>query len=89
MIAGLLHIVVILFVGHLPNYSPPLSRIPSGFFVGEGLTGADIMLSFPAEAAVKSGLAADKPKLTRYVAEIHSRPAYQAALSKGGPYAYA
>ena len=63
--------------------------LPSGFFVGEGLTGADIMLSFPAEAAVKSGLAADKPKLTRYVAEIHSRPAYQAALSKGGPYAYA
>jgi len=63
--------------------------LPSGFFVGDGLTGADIMLSFPAEAAVKSGLAVDKPKLTQYVAAIHSRPAYQAALSKGGPYAYA
>lgn len=63
--------------------------LPSGFFVGEGLTGADIMLSFPAEAAVKSGLAADKPKLTRYVAAIHARPTYQSALTKGGPYAYA
>ena len=61
----------------------------SGYFVGENLTGADIMLSFPAEAAVKIGRAADKPKLTAYVAAIHARPAYQAALAKGGPYAYA
>ena len=65
------------------------SLLPSGFFVGDGLTGADIMLSFPAEAAVKMGLAFDKPKLTDYVANIHARPAYQAALAKGGPYAYA
>lgn len=62
---------------------------PSGYFVGDNLTGADIMLSFPAEAAVKIGRAADKPKLTAYVAAIHARPAYQAALAKGGPYAYA
>jgi glutathione S-transferase len=62
---------------------------PSGYFVGDGLTGADIMLSFPAEAAVKIGRAADKPKLTAFVAAIHARPAYQAALEKGGPYAYA
>ena len=62
---------------------------PSGYFVGENLTGADIMLSFPAEAAVKIGRATDKPKLTAYVAAIHARPAYQAALVKGGPYAYA
>lgn len=63
--------------------------MPSGYFVGDGLTGADIMLSFPAEAAVFIGRAADKPKLSAYVAAIHARPAYQAALVKGGPYAYA
>lgn len=63
--------------------------LSSGYFVGDRLTGADIMLSFPAEAAVKIGRAADKPKLTAYVAAIHARPAYQAALEKGGPYAYA
>lgn len=63
--------------------------LPLGYFVGDGLTGADIMLSFPAEAAVKIGRAADKPKLTAYVAAIHARPAYQKALEKGGPYAYA
>lgn len=62
---------------------------PSGWYVGDTLTGADIMLSFPAEAAVKMGYAADKPKLTAYVAAIHARPAYQKALEKGGPYAYA
>jgi glutathione S-transferase len=63
--------------------------LPSGWFVGDGLTGADIMMSFPAEAAVKMGQAADKPKLTAYVTAIHARPAYQSALEKGGPYAYA
>lgn len=63
--------------------------LPSGWFVGDALTGADIMLSFPAEAAIKMGYAADKPKLTAYVAAIHARPAYQKALEKGGPYAYA
>lgn len=65
------------------------SLLPSGYFVGSGLTGADIMMSFPAEAAVKMGHAADKPKLASYVAAIHARPTYQAALEKGGPYAYA
>lgn len=63
--------------------------LPSGWYVGDALTGADIMLSFPAEAAVKMGYAADQPKLTAYVAAIHARPAYQKALEKGGPYAYA
>ena len=63
--------------------------LPSGWFVGETLTGADFMMSFPAEAAVKSGRAADKPKLTAYVERIHARPQWQAALAKGGPYAFA
>jgi glutathione S-transferase len=63
--------------------------LQSGWFVGDNLTGADIMMSFPAEAAVKMGMAADKPKLTAYVTAIHARPAYQSALEKGGPYAYA
>jgi glutathione S-transferase len=61
----------------------------SGWFVGDGMTGADFMLSFPAEAAVKSGRAADKPKLTAFVEKIHARPQWQAALEKGGVYAFA
>ena len=61
----------------------------SDWLVGGKLTGADIMVSFPAEAAVKMGWAADKPRLASYVERIHARPAWQAALAKGGPYAYA
>lgn len=61
----------------------------SGYFVGESLSGADIMLSFPAEAGVMFGRAADKPKLAAFVKAIHARPAFQIALEKGGPYAYA
>lgn len=63
--------------------------LPSGYFVGDGLTGADFMLSFPAEAAVKTGYAADRPKLRAYVEMIHARPAYKVALEKGGAYAFA
>lgn len=61
----------------------------TGWFVGDSLTGADIMMSFPAEAAVKMGRAANLPNLTAFVEKIHARPAFQTALEKGGPYAYA
>ncbi len=58
----------------------------SGFWVGDRLTGADIMLSFPAEIAVMQGRAADKPKLTAFVQWLHARPAWQRAREKGGAY---
>jgi glutathione S-transferase len=61
----------------------------TGWFAGDGLTGADIMMSFPAEAAVKMGRCANLPNLTAYVEKIHARPAFVTALEKGGPYAYA
>jgi glutathione S-transferase len=62
---------------------------PSGFFVGDSLTGADIMLIFPAEIAVAQGFGAKMPKLAAFVKMVHAMPSYQAALQKGGPYAYA
>ncbi len=62
---------------------------PSGYFVGNALTAADIMLIFPAEIAVAQGYAARMPKLAAFVKMVHAMPAYQAALIKGGPYAYA
>ena len=44
-------------------------------------------MSFPLEvAAVRGGLDARYPKLTDFLARIHARPAYQAALKRGGPY---
>jgi glutathione S-transferase len=62
---------------------------PSGFFVGDTLTGADIMLIFPAEIAVAQGFGETMPKLAAFVKMVHARPAYQRALEKGGEYAYA
>ncbi len=55
----------------------------SGHFIGNSLSAADIMLSFPAEIAAMQGRAADKPKLTAFVAAMHARPAWQRAAAKG------
>jgi glutathione S-transferase len=62
---------------------------PSGFFIGDTLTGADIMLIFPAEIAIAQGFGEQMPKLAAFVKMVHARPAYQRALEKGGEYAYA
>jgi glutathione S-transferase len=59
---------------------------PSGHFIGDDWTGADVMLSFPAEVAVMQGMGEKYPKLAAFVAAAHARPAWQAARAKGGPY---
>ncbi len=59
----------------------------SEWFAGNAFTGADIQMSFPVEAAaVRGGLDASRPKLMSYLQRIHTRPAYQRALERGGPY---
>jgi glutathione S-transferase len=60
------------------------------WFAGEEFSAADVMMSFPLEVATaRGGLNAARPKLMSFLARIHARPAYQRALSRGGPYAYA
>jgi glutathione S-transferase len=60
------------------------------WFAGDAFTAADIMMSFPLEAArSRAGLDASRPHLTDWLERIHARPAYAEALKKGGPYAYA
>ena len=60
------------------------------WFVGAALTAADIMLSFPLEAArQRAGLDDSRPNLVAWLGRIHSRPEYVRALEQGGPYAYA
>ena len=57
---------------------------PSGHFVLDQLSAADIMLSFPAEIAVqRMGRAAEFPALAGFVETIQARPAYQRAVEKG------
>ncbi|MCY1672476.1 glutathione S-transferase [Novosphingobium sp. SL115] len=59
---------------------------PSGHFIGDDWTGADVMLSFPAEVAIMNGQGTNFPKLSAFVGAIHARPAWQRARAKGGDY---
>ena len=73
---------------HLDYVESELSQRP--WFAGDQMTAADIMMSFPLEAArSRGGLNETRPATMAWLSKIHARPAYQAALAKGGPYAYA
>lgn len=62
----------------------------TGWFAGNAFSAADIQMSFPLEAANAVGLVSDRhPHIRAFLQTIHARPAYQAALQQGGPYAYA
>jgi glutathione S-transferase len=77
-----------MFAVHLRWLNDELASRP--WFAGEGLTAADVMMSFPLEAArSRAGLDERYPNLLDWLERIHARPAYGAALARGGPYAYA
>ncbi len=60
------------------------------WFAGDEFSAADVMMSFPLEAArARAGLDERRPNLIDWLERIHARPAYGEALAKGGPYAYA
>ncbi len=63
------------------------SLAKSSWFCGQSLTAADIHMSFPLEIAeVRANLADGYPNLAGCLERMRARPAYQAALEKGGPY---
>lgn len=60
------------------------------WFAGDEFTAADVMMSFPLEAArQRAGLGPAHPNILDWLERIHARPAYTEALRRGGPYAYA
>ena len=60
------------------------------WFAGDELTGADIMMSFPLEAAAqRAGLDARRPKLMAFLDRVHTRTAFKQALARGGRYDFA
>ena len=60
------------------------------WFAGDAFSAADVMMSFPLEACRhRAGLDESRPHLIDWLERIHARPAYGAALARGGPYAYA
>ena len=71
--------------GHLDWLEAELATRP--WFAGDDFTAADIMMSFPLEAArQRGGLDADRPNLIDWLERVHARPAYDRALERGGPY---
>jgi glutathione S-transferase len=73
---------------HLDFVEASLAQRP--WFAGDAFGAADVMMSFPLEAArSRGGLGPSRPATMAWLEAIHARPAYQAALKAGGPYAYA
>jgi glutathione S-transferase len=70
---------------HLDYMDDELRR--SMWFAGEEFTAADIHMSLPLESArQRAGLDRTRPRLWAFLERILQRPAYRAALERGGPY---
>ena len=73
---------------HMDYWEGELAQFP--WFAGADFTAADIMMSFPLEAAaMRAGLDEGRPRCVAFLQAIHARPAYDRALERGGPYAFA
>ena len=59
------------------------------YLMGDDLTGADVQMSFVGELAGMLGKRASYPNIEAWLRRLHARPAYKAALERGGPYALA
>ena len=79
----------------LPNLKRQLDFMEAelgkaAWFAGDEFSAADIQMSFPLEAAAqRAGLDASRPTLMAFLKRIHARPAYKAALARGGAYSFA
>jgi len=72
---------------HIDYWDAELAK--TAWFAGSDFTAADIMMSFPLEAGAARAGAASRPRVKAFLDRIHARPAYKAALERGGPYDYA
>ena len=59
------------------------------FLLGDEFSGADVQMSFIPEIAEVYGKRAPFQNLDAWIKRLHARPAYKAALEKGGPYRFA
>ena len=75
----------------LSNHLGYIERALTGrdWLMGEGLTGADINLSFVGEIVGVYGRFPQYPAIEAWVTRFQSRAAYKAALEKGGAYSFA
>jgi glutathione S-transferase len=88
MIVGKLETVYLepTFRTHFGFLEEQLASSPEGgeYLCGKDLTAADILMSFPVEAAtIRLGLTKEtKPKMFAYVDKLHKRDAYKRAIAK-------
>ena len=61
----------------------------SDYLLGDQLSAADIQMSFIGEIARAQGKLGDYPHIAAWIERFQARPAYQAALKKGGKYDFA
>jgi len=59
------------------------------YLLGDTLTAADVQMSFVGELAVNFTDVSNLPNLAAWVARFQARPAYRAAIARGGPYGLA
>jgi len=73
----------------IDNHMSYLDQALAGrdYLLGQALTGADIQMSFVGEVARAFGLLPKYPNAEAWLDRLHARPAYQAAIERGGPYA--
>lgn len=60
----------------------------TGWFVGRGLTVADLMMSMPLEMASKRADLTHYPHIRAFLERIHALPNYRKAVVRGGEYMY-
>ncbi|MBA4793128.1 MAG: glutathione S-transferase [Phenylobacterium sp.] len=74
--------------GEIDNHLAYLDQALEGrdYLLGEALTGADIQMSFVGEVGRAFGKLAGYPQATAWLDRLHARPAYKAAIERGGPY---
>ena len=78
----------------LSSIDPNLARIVdhieaelgrSAWLAGDAFSAADIIMSFPIQAAIARATAGnEKPRMKAFLERVHARPAYQRALERGG-----
>ena len=69
---------------HIDYWESELAK--STWFAGEELTGADVQMSFPLEAAAARAGMPLGAKATQFLERIRARPAYRRALEVGGEF---
>ena len=74
--------------GEIDNHLSYLEQSLNGreYLMGQALTGADIQMSFVGEVGRAFGKLPNYPNATAWLDRLHARPAYKAAIERGGPY---